>query len=139
MRKIILLVVILFTIAHCDAQSISMESISSGGQFFSNANCRLSFTTGEVMSATHTNGTTTLIEGFQQQYYTYWVGTAGTSWNNLVNWSGGPVPASKTDVIILTVKPNYPVLTVNASCRSLQVRPATTVTVTPGFKLTITN
>lgn len=139
MRMSFILLVFIFTFDQSDAQSISMESISSGGELFSGPNSILTFTTGEIMSATYTGGNTTLIEGFQQQYFTYWVGVSSTAWTDLLNWSGGPVPGPRTDVIILTGAAFYPIINLNASCRSLFARPGTTLTVSPSFSLTIQN
>ena len=139
MKKLILFFTIIFSFSKTDAQSISMESISSGGDSYTNSTSRLSFTNSQVMSGTYTNGSNTLIEGFQQQYYTYWVGAISNVWTNQLNWNGGPVPGPNTDIILLSGKPFYPVINLNTSCRSLKARPTTTVTVIPGFKLTITN
>jgi hypothetical protein len=138
--KILLQLLIIFScLSGINAQSISMEAISSGGDSYTSSRSRLSFTDGQLMSGTHKNSSNTLIEGFQQQYYTYWVGDTTSSWIHRRNWSGGPVPGPHTDIIILSGKPFYPVININASCRSLTARPGTSVTVNPGFKLTITN
>ena len=139
MKKQILLFVIMFSISKMEAQSISMESISSGGGSYTSPTSRLSFTAGQVMSGTYKNASNTLIEGFQQQYYTYWVGTTSSVWTNQLNWNGGPVPGVHNDIIILSGKPFYPVINLNVFCRSLTARPTTTVTINTGFKLTITN
>ena len=139
MKKTFLVFAIILSVSKSEAQSISMETISSGGDNYTNPTSRLSFSGGQVMSGTYTNGSNTLIEGFQQQYYTYWVGATSTIWTNQLNWNGGPVPGPFTDIIILPGKPFYPVINLNTSCRSLRARPTTTVTVIPGFKLTITN
>lgn len=139
MKILLLFFVIILSLSKTDAQSISMEAISSGGDSYTSSTSRLSFTTGQVMSASYTNGGKILTEGFQHQYYTYWVGDTSSSWIHQRNWSGGPVPGHHTDIIILSGKPFYPVINLNASCRSLTARPGTTVTVSPGFILTITN
>lgn len=131
--------VIILSLSKSDAQSISMEAISSGGDSYTSPTSRLSFTGGQVMSGTYTNGSNILIEGFQQQYYTYWVGTTSSVWTNQLNWNGGPVPGAHTDIIILSGKPFYPVINLNTSCRSLTARPGTTVTVSPGFNFIIRN
>ena len=139
MKKLLLLFAIILSVSKSDAQSISMGAISSGGDNYTSPTSSLSFTGGQVMSGTYTNGSNTLIEGFQQQYYTYWVGATSSVWTNQLNWSGGPVPGANTDIIILPGKPFYPVINLNTSCRSLTARPGTSVTVNPGFNLTITN
>jgi hypothetical protein len=139
MKRLLLFFVIILLVSKSDAQSISMEAISSGGDSYTSSTSSLSFTAGQVMSSNHTNGSHTLNEGFQHQYNTYWVGTVGSAWNNMLNWNGGPVPGLNTDIILLPGKPFYPVITLNASCRSLIARPGTTVTVSPGFILTLTH
>ncbi len=139
MKRSILFFAIIFSISKTDAQSISMEAITSGGDSYTGPTSSLSFSAGQVMSGTYTNGSNLLIEGFQQQYYTYWVGATSSVWTHPLNWSGGPVPGANTDIIILPGKPFYPLINLNASCRSLTARPGTSVTVTPGFTLTITN
>jgi hypothetical protein len=139
MKKIILFFAILFSVSKIGAQSISMEAISSGGDSYTSASSRLSFTVGQAMSETKKNSSNTLIEGFQQQYITYWVGDISSSWIHQRNWSGGPVPGPHTDIILLSGKPFYPVINLNTSCRSLTARPGTSLTLNPGFILTITN
>ncbi len=139
MKKIILFFAIIFSISKIEAQSISMGSISSGGDSYTSPTSRLSFTTGQVMSGTYKNSSNTLIEGFQQQHYSYWVGDTSSSWIHQRNWSGGPVPGIHSDIIILPGKPFYPVINLNVTCRSLTARPGTSVTVNPGLNLIITN
>jgi hypothetical protein len=139
MKILLPLFVIILSLFKADAQSISMEAISSGGDSYTNSASRLSFTGGQVMSGTYKNTSNTLIEGFQQQYYTYWVGDTSSSWIHQRNWSGGPVPGPHNDIILLPGKPFYPVINLNTSCRSLTARPGTSVTVSPGFTLIITN
>jgi hypothetical protein len=138
MKKLLLFLAIMLSVSKSEGQSISMEAISSGGDNYTNSTSGLSFTTGQVMSASYTNGGKILTEGFQHQYYTYWVGDTSSSWIHQRNWSGGPVPGPHTDIILLSGKPFYPVININASCRSLTARPGTSVTVSPGFNLIIT-
>jgi hypothetical protein len=139
MKTLLPFFVIILSLSYSEAQSISMESISSGGDTYTNSTSRLSFTSGQVMSGTYANSSNTLIEGFQQQYYTYWVGATSNAWTNQLNWSGGPVPGAHTDIILLPGKPFYPLINLNTSCRSLTAKPGTTVTISPGFNLIITN
>ncbi len=138
MKEIILFFTILLSVSKINAQSISMEAISFGGDSYTNSTSHLSFTSGQVMSSNYSNGSNILSEGFQHQYYTYWVGATDNAWNNMQNWNGGPVPGLHTDIILLSGKPFYPVITLNASCRSLIARPGTMVMVNPGFNLIIT-
>jgi hypothetical protein len=50
MKKIILFFAIIFSVSKTDAQSISMASISSGGDSYSSSTLRLSFTGGQVLA-----------------------------------------------------------------------------------------
>lgn len=138
--KITLMVLSLFIfLQQISSQSITAESISSAGGSYTGPSSAISFTTGEIMSATYTAGGNKLTEGFQQQYYTCWTGKVNTSWNNLANWKGGPVPGRHTDVLILSGCPFYPAININATCRSLKLRSFSSVTVSAGFNLTITH
>ncbi|GEM_PF-4204670 len=65
-----------------------------------------------------------------------WKGTAGTAWENTANWDCGVIPNAQTEVIISTGV-NFPLISSNASCYSLQLSPGTTVTVKTGFNLNI--
>lgn len=137
MKKTISILLPFFLTANIYSQSISMETISAGGQFFSTSSSMLSFTTGELMSATHTNGGNRLMEGFQQQYYSYWTGKVNTAWNDLLNWKGGPVPGKSTDVIIPPGCTFYPLVSINAFCRSIRLMTGASLAVAAGFNLTI--
>lgn len=68
-----------------------------------------------------------------------WNGSQNNSWTNALNWNCNAVPDANTDVIIPTGTPFPPVLTVDASCRSVVASPGTVVTIGTGVKLTITN
>lgn len=138
MKKILLLAS-LFPAARVCAQSISMDAISSGGGNYSNTVGSLSFTEGEATAGPVTNGNLMICQGFQQTYITYWVGNADNNWNNVLNWSGGPVPDLHIDLVILPARLQYPVINANVSCRSIQTLPGSSVTVQPGFTLTVTH
>lgn len=66
-----------------------------------------------------------------------WTGAGDTNWNNPLNWDCGELPDAKTEVII-PESVNYPVVSSTAFCYSLRLSPGSTVTVSPGFNLTIT-
>lgn len=134
MKEFLISLVFILILKPTGAQSISLETISSGGS----SSPALSFTIGEIMSATHTNGGNKLTEGCQQQYCSYWGGKVNTAWNNLLNWKGGPVPNKNIDVIIPPGCPFYPIINLaNYSCRSLQMKPGATFTIATGFSFTI--
>lgn len=136
MKKVIFLFLLVYLTSVVNAQSITMGTISSGGDSFANAQSMLSFTTGEVNSGTFKNGNNVITQGFQQTYYTYWVGKINTAWEDTLNWNG-PFPGVHTDVVILSVVPNNPFISSNANCRRLFARPGSFITVNGGFRLTL--
>ena len=136
MKRITLFFVILFSTAKTNAQSISMGTISSGGDSYTNSTSMLSFTTGEVTSGTYRNGNNVITQGYQQTYYTYWVGKINTAWGNPLNWNG-PFPGVNTDVVILSAVPNSPVINSIAKCRRLFAKPGSAIMVNGGFTLTL--
>ena len=71
---------------------------------------------------------------FFLQVINQWTGAVNNLWENSGNWSCGKIPDASTDVTI-----NSGTITVssNATCRSLKVSTGATVTVTPGFSLTV--
>lgn len=72
------------------------------------------------------------------RFKTLWTGTSNTNWFNAANWECGVVPDQYTDVIIPSGLTNYPVLTVDASVRSIRVLNNAPVTINTGIKLTVT-
>jgi len=74
----------------------------------------------------------------QQRIYfrNNWVGGSGNSWENPANWQCGSLPEANTDVFIPAGN-----ITINSNvvCRSLRLATGATVTVAPGYNLTITN
>ncbi len=67
-----------------------------------------------------------------------WTGAINTDWTVPGNWSCGTVPDQYTNVQINAGAPNYPVVGLNVTIRSLKVNTGATVTVSPGFTMTIT-
>lgn len=65
-----------------------------------------------------------------------WTGAVSSTWENPANWSCGSTPSNNTDVIINT---GNAVISSNVTIRSLTVAAGASVTVTPGFTLTITH
>lgn len=75
-----------------------------------------------------------------------WRGTVNNSWENPANWSCGVVPDANTDVTVGTTTiggstgPSNIIVGANSSCHALTVLPGgNTVTVLPGFTLTVTH
>jgi len=120
------------------SQSIGMETISCGGNYFNGSQAKLSFTGGEISAGTVKN-VAMITQGFEQGYYSWWVGKISTSWKNFLNWNGGPLPKSHTDVIILPGQPFNPLVDSIAQCRTMQIKPGASVTIQTGFSLHITH
>lgn len=139
MKSIICLAAMIFFLTPLHAQSISASVIGFTGGNMSNGSAMLSTTGGEPTGGVLNNGTTQIGQGFQQGYYSYWVGITNSDWNTATNWRGGPVPDANTDAIINSASPFYPVIVANVFCRSLLVNTGASVTVTPSFKLTVTH
>lgn len=69
------------------------------------------------------------------QFKNSWLGSpSNNDWKTASNWSCSNVPDANTDVIINS---GNIVVTENASCRSLTVKPTATVTVNPGVTLSV--
>lgn len=67
-----------------------------------------------------------------------WTGTVSTSWENSANWSCNSVPDLNTDVMIKNNVPNFPLISSNAYCKSVNVSPNTSLLVKAGFNLFVT-
>lgn len=67
-----------------------------------------------------------------------WTGTVSTDWQNPANWSCGKVPDQYTDVTIAAAAPRYPLVNVDATCRSLTLTTGASVTVQTGSSITLT-
>ncbi len=69
MKKIILIVIMTlgFNIAY--SQSIELSVISTSGEYFQGTNATLSWTLGEPVIETYSNGNAILTQGFQQSNY----------------------------------------------------------------------
>ncbi|MBL7737604.1 MAG: hypothetical protein JNK14_00165 [Chitinophagaceae bacterium] len=85
-----------------------------------------------------TNGSNTVTSGGRTlKFIINWTGGSNSQWQNPANWSCGVVPDADTDVIIDSYF-HAPVISSNVSCKSVQIKPGASLTVNPGFKLTIT-
>jgi hypothetical protein len=67
-----------------------------------------------------------------------WIGAVNTDWTVVGNWSCGIVPDQYTDVYINSGVPNFPVVGLNVTIRSLNLNPGANVTVGAGFNITLT-
>ncbi|PHS03672.1 MAG: hemagglutinin protein [Kordia sp.] len=66
MKKILILILVLFFIENTKAQSIERQVIGSSGTTLSNASVNLDFTVGELAVTTMSNGSIILTQGFHQ-------------------------------------------------------------------------
>ncbi len=72
---------------------------------------------------------------FVLRFVNRWNGSASTAWEDPANWSCGAIPDSNTDVVInsgATITLNS-----NTTIRSLYIPPGATLTISPGYNLTI--
>ena len=69
MKKYLILVCTFFLFFIARSQSISPQVIATAGDYYVGTNASLSWTLGEVITETVTNGTYTLTQGFQQPHY----------------------------------------------------------------------
>jgi hypothetical protein len=63
-----------------------------------------------------------------------WTGSVSSAWENPSNWSCGTLPDANTDVVINT---GTVVLSSNTTVRSWTVNPNASLTVSPGYNLTV--
>ena len=71
---------------------------------------------------------------FYLQVANVWTGAVNTLWETAGNWSCNKVPDANTDVVI-----NSGTITINSNavCKSIKVSPGASLSVTPGFNLTV--
>ena len=69
MKKYLILTCTFFLFFIAKSQSISPEVIATAGDYFVGSNATLSWTLGEVITETVSNGSYTLTQGFQQPHY----------------------------------------------------------------------
>ena len=139
MKKVTFILVLLYSGIQMHAQSISAEALSNSGGTYTSTIAILTFTEGQIMNETFIAGGISLMQGFQQQYTTYWTASTSNAWLTGTNWNGGPTPDANTDVIILSPVPFYPVISSNVFCRSIGIKPGATVTVNAPNTLTVTH
>jgi len=68
-----------------------------------------------------------------------WLGEVSSVWENSANWNCGILPDSNTDVIINSGAYNYPIVNSNTSVRSISINPIASITVNPGYNITVTH
>ena len=66
-----------------------------------------------------------------------WTGAASVAWENPANWNTNKVPDINTVVTIPAGVPNFPEISSNANCYTININPAALVLVKTGFKLNI--
>lgn len=71
---------------------------------------------------------------FKLKFQNSWMGTVSSAWENPANWSCGKVPDQNTDVIINT---GTVLISSNGFINSLVTQQGASITVNPGFNLTI--
>lgn len=71
---------------------------------------------------------------FEIRFSNTWTGSLNSIWNSSSNWTCGSIPDSNTDVVINS---GTIIINSNVTIRSLKVSPGVTVTVNPGFNLTV--
>ncbi|MEO5647747.1 MAG: hypothetical protein ABIQ56_05260 [Chitinophagaceae bacterium] len=67
-----------------------------------------------------------------------WTGATNTVWGTATNWNCGIAPSANLDVIIPSGSPRYPTVSINSSCKSVDVKLGATFTVATGVILTLT-
>lgn len=75
---------------------------------------------------------------FILQFSDTWTGLSDATWENPSNWSCNTIPDGNTDVQIDAGAPNYPTVSSNAYCRSLNTAPGAAITIKAGFVVQIT-
>jgi hypothetical protein len=67
-----------------------------------------------------------------------WTGNVDGQWNDAGNWNACGIPSITTDVIIPFVTPKpYPYVTVNGYCKTIDIKPGATVTVSITGSVTV--
>ncbi len=70
MKKLSILILLMLVAFFTNAQSITPEVVSNGGDYYSNSNCSIAWTIGEPMVETAVGTNNTLTQGFHQGLYT---------------------------------------------------------------------
>ncbi len=84
------------------------------------------------------NSQTTYSNEFILKFGVTWNGTVNTAWETPGNWNCGILPDSMTDVIIKSGVPNNPRINSNVTCRSINAKMGSTITITTNFGVTLT-
>lgn len=137
MKSLSLIISFFVLIQQGKAQSISQDIIATTGDYYSNSNATLSFTTGELFAENLNGLNNSISQGFQQTSFTFWIGSTSAAWENLLNWNPNIVPDVNAEVVILSSRPVNPILTSNRFCRNLMLRSNASLTINTGFTLSL--
>ena len=66
-----------------------------------------------------------------------WTGANGTNWASATNWSLNSIPNSNSKIKIPTGLTNYPVITSNVSCESIQIDTGASLTINATYNLSV--
>jgi hypothetical protein len=72
------------------------------------------------------------------KFTAYWNGSAGTAWENPLNWNCGILPDANTDVIINNDAIDFPILNSSTKCRSVAIKKGASATMSGGASLVLT-
>ncbi|HZL10906.1 MAG TPA: T9SS type A sorting domain-containing protein [Prolixibacteraceae bacterium] len=92
MKKIPLILIMVFGCSIVYSQNLKPDVISTAGSFYTNGNNSVSWTIGECFTATFPNATNTLTQGFQQGIYD--IETAIDNTENLIKINLFPNPTA---------------------------------------------
>ncbi len=92
---------------------------------------------GYKFRAVITNGGNSFSPVYILKFVVKWNGSLNTAWENTANWSCGVLPDDFTDVVINSSINRYPLVSSNASCRSLKALPNSTIRVVTGYSLKV--
>jgi acetyl esterase/lipase len=67
----------------------------------------------------------------------YWNGSVSEEWENPLNWEGNQLPEITSNVVIPSVVPHYPTVSVATEIKSIKLQPGSTVNMEPGILLKI--
>lgn len=124
--------------------TIGQHSVSSTGAYYTTANCSLSMTAGESVTATYIIQNNVLNTGFQQAntfipITRTWNGSVDDNWSVAANWTAAGVPVSIDDVSIPVSAPRMPVVRIDGlSCLNIDLETGAGLTVSSGIILRIT-
>lgn len=99
MKKIKLFLLLVLALNVVKAQTLHLETIAAGGDYFEQPNGSVSFTMGEGSTETYTAGGNALTQGFQQSNFN--ITAIDENEANRINISVYPNPASESVNIVI--------------------------------------